>query len=62
MIYTYDEILGRTIYTIVEEGTDVVAAVDLAAKFKNLNRTTREYLLCRLEILMNEDVDDSADQ
>lgn len=58
MTYTYDEILERTIYTVVEEGTDVAAAVELARRFKSMNRTTQEYVLCRLEMLMNEAVDE----
>ena len=48
MQYTYDEILGRMTYTVVPEAVDVVSALDIATRFKELDIETREYLLTRL--------------
>ena len=48
MQYTYDEILGRMTYTVVPEAVNVVSALDIATRFKELDIETREYLLARL--------------
>lgn len=48
MQYTYDEILGRMTYTVVPEAVNVVSALDVATRFKELDIETREYLLARL--------------
>lgn len=52
MTYVFDEILQRMVYTVIEDGTDVKQAVALAEQFKQLNKQTQEYLLTRLQMLI----------
>ena len=55
MDYMFDEILQRMVYTNIEEDTDVDKALELAKVFEGLNKQTQEYLLTRLQILMEGD-------
>lgn len=55
MDYMFDEILQRMVYTTIEEDTDVDKALELAKVFEGLNKQTQEYLLTRLQILMEGD-------
>ena len=59
MNYIFDEILQRMVYTVIEEGTNVDKAVKIADEFKQLNEQTQEYLLTRLQILVEEQKDDT---
>lgn len=54
MMYMFDEILQRMVYTVVEEGTDVDSAVQIAAEFAKLNKQTKEYLLARLQMITED--------
>jgi len=54
MDYIFDETLQRMIYTVIEEGTDVDKAVSFAEEFKQMNEQTQEYLLTRLQIIVEE--------
>ena len=56
-MYIFDEILQRMVYTVVEEGTDVDSAVRLAKEFSQMNLQTKEYILTRLQMIL--DVDNS---
>lgn len=53
MIYMYDEILDKMMYTILDEKVDLKAAVDVANVFKQLNVMTKEYVLARMSILLD---------
>ena len=47
------------VYTVIEEGTEIDKAVKIANEFKQLNEQTQEYLLTRLQILVEEQKDDN---
>ena len=58
-MYMFDEILQRMVYTVVEEGTDIDSAVLIAAEFTKLNKQTKEYLLARLQMLVEDGKEDN---
>lgn len=56
MIYMFDEVLERMVYTMpLDVEVDVAAAVRIAKIYKGMNKETREYLLSRLEMLKDEE-------
>lgn len=54
-MYIYDEILQRMTYTVLLEGTDVDSAVVIGKEFATLNLQTKEYLLARLQMVLEEE-------
>lgn len=61
-MYIFDEILQRMTYTVLLEGTDVDSAVAIAKEFSTLNVQTKEYLLARLQMLLEEEKKGQEDE
>lgn len=56
MVYTFDEILRRMVYMApLDVAVDVEAAKDIAARFRSMNKDTREYVLSRLDMIKDEE-------
>mgnify|MGYP003585855818 FL=1 len=57
MMYTYDEMLRRMVYVVgVDDDLDIEEAVKVGEMFREMNETTREYVLGRL-IMIKEELD-----
>ena len=57
MMYTYDEMLRRMVYVVgVDDDQDIEEAVKVGEMFREMNETTREYVLGRL-IMIKEELD-----
>lgn len=56
MVYTFDEILKRMVYMVPLDVTvDIEAAIELADRFRSMDRDTREYVLSRLDMIKDEE-------
>lgn len=57
MMYTYDEMLRRMVYVVgIDDDLDKEEAVKVGEMFREMNETTREYVLGRL-IMIKEELD-----
>lgn len=57
MIYMYDEIVGKMMYTTLDEDVDVAAAVELARRFRKMSMATKEYVIARMQMIIDMEKD-----
>lgn len=55
--YVYDLVLNRFVYGSVDESINVEEAIKVAEAFKKLDKNTQEYLIVRLDMLVEKNHD-----
>lgn len=53
----YDEIVGKMMYTTLDEDVDVAAAVELARRFRKMSMATKEYVIARMQMIIDMEKD-----
>ena len=61
MIYMYDEIIGKMMYTTLDEDVDVAAAVELARRFRKMSMATKEYVIARMQMIIDMEKDNVSE-